>query len=221
MSQIPVDRPTINHLAGDPGGTGEVVGDDPWGDLDDATYANAWTRKDFTTSFEHMLATIPPAVVAPGTVTVSLRISATASLSDALMQVNTVINLYPPGSPYGATDPPLNLADGISATHVKLPTYDGTVYDIPVSFYDWNYEVPATAEQVADYFAAGGTILCQPQITGGGSGTAQVTIHRLAFTADMGIAPLAYRRVFPRDDRRAYPPSKAYARGNRRGGGYL
>lgn len=32
---------------------------------------------------------------------------------------------------------------------------------------------------------------------------------------------VTYRRIYPRDDRRNWPPPKAYSRGNRRGGGYL
>lgn len=45
-------------------------------------------------------------------------------------------------------------------------------------------------------------------------------VYYLALRITYGDAE-SYRRVYPRDDRRNWPPPKAYSRGNRRGGGYL
>ena len=220
MPQIELGTPAVVSFGGDSGGTGQVVGTDPWGDNTDATYASGWTRKDLTSSFEHIRSSVPAVGVDPVALTISLRMSATASLSNPAMIVRAVINLYGPGSTTGV-DPPLNITDGINPVYVTLPTYDGTIYEIPVSLYDWNTETPATSAQVVAYFASGGTLQVQPNINGGGTGTAEVKIHRLAFT---WASTTTYRRNYPRDDGlaggagRNWPRPKSIQSSNRTSG---
>ena len=189
---------------------GEVVGADPWDDADDATYA----RGAYTGGFHHITASIAPTTVAADA-TFVFRASATL---DAGGSMRFVANLYPPGWESGDPgEPALNFTAGPSSTYVAIPVADGLPQDIPVTVVDWVTGTPTSAAEIEAYFAAGGTLLIQPSGALGGTGT--VTIHRIGIP--VVDEEVVYRRIYPRDDRRNWPPPKAYSRGNRRGGGYL
>ena len=201
---------------GSPPYPGEVVGIDPWDDDDDATYASGSAGTDF----HHIESVIEPTVVADAAIV--FRVSATKT-ADGI--VRFVANLYPPGwtsagqAAGDPTEPELNFTAGANSTYVTIPVTDGTVQDIPVTVNVWVNGTPATPEQVTSYFAAGGVLLVQPSSFG--AGDVRVTIHWVGVSGVVVDEPVSYRRIYPRDDRRNWPPPKAFSRGNRRGGGYL
>lgn len=218
MAQVPIAAPTIATFS-TPGGIAEVVGGDPWGDLDDATYTKGYVKSDPDGGFHHLLADITPTVVDAANLTVSLRMSATASVANPeTLNPRAVINLYAPTG----DDPVLNLTAGASSFYVGLPSFDGTIHDIAATFIHWATSTPATPTQIEDYFAGGGYVLVQPDFTLGGGGTVAVTIHRLAFV--YGAIP--YRRTSHRTDSlaggagRNSPRSKSTQASNRTSGGY-
>lgn len=188
---------------------GEVVGTDPFDDVDDATYA----RGSAGGGFHHITSVIDPTVV-DGDVVFVFRVSATKEFEAGTARFTA--NLYPPGWESGdPTTAILNFTAGPEPVYVTLPLGDGTIEDIPVTINDWDTEEPATAEQIVDYFAAGGTLLIQPSTSG--AGVVEVTVHRVYI---LGTETTTYRRIFPRDDRRNWPRPKGRQAG-RIGGGYL
>lgn len=208
--------PAVIVALGAPPVPGEVVGTDPWDDADDGTYARGSSQG--IGGYHHITSSIEPATVNGTGLVVTFRVSAT--IDDPLREVRFVANLYPPGWESGDTgEPALNLQAGANPVYVAIPSPDGAIYDIETTVYDWVTETPATAAQVEAYFAAGGTLLIQPNATGSAT-IGVVTIHRISVPV-VGDEGVSYRRIYPRDDRRNWPPPKAYSRGNRRGGGYL
>lgn len=187
---------------------GEIVGADPFDDTDDATYARGSANN---LGFHHIVSSIDATPVAADVVFV-FRVSATVEVEGATARF--VANLRPPGWESGDPGvPELNFTAGANPVYVNIPVTDGTPQDIEVAIYDWETEEPATAEQIANYFAAGGTLQIQP------NGLVEVTIHRVFMLGTEAEEP--YRRIFPRDDRRNWPRPKGRQVGGRIGGGYL
>ncbi|HJR90227.1 MAG TPA: hypothetical protein VJ782_08750 [Aeromicrobium sp.] len=183
----------------------------PWTDNTDS-YTKGWAahgNDPDPNGFHHIISDFGPTVVS-GPVTVRLR--AAAGASEGALPMRFVANLYAAGADVGS-GAVLNLTTGEHPVYVEMPANDNEWHMLDVEIYDWVTEVPATDEQIVEYFAGGGFVLIQPAAFVGSVSNpiGYVGIDDLEF-----VWGNTRQRIHPRNDQgRIFPKPTSLQQSNR------